>query len=568
MKRSPIDPRYKESVSSSGIFVENLSARYIGQDQQALTNVSLRIRPSSVTLLCGPNGSGKTTLLRILRGLHNLFRIEVSGSVEIDNVDVLGVPPEDLGEVVGIVFQRPSSQLVNVRVNEEVTMGPLLHGWDWARVSGQVQRVLAELGLHGLEHRYSHELSTGEQSKTVLACVSVSQPSVFLLDEPSVFLDRPSRMRLMHNLRRLADCGATVVLTTHRLEDELRYADYVVLFCRGEVMLAGAPENVVFTPLMSKIVPPRAFLKISEMLWENRRTQRKLFDPLDLPTPPSESEESASETRDTKDTILRCTGVTLTYSGGTVALEDVNLEFHESEIACILGANGSGKTSLGKLMVGAMKPSRGAVELCNRNIMKFGRQHLLRTVGYSPTDPTDILFKRVSEELADTFKKAGIDPSHERVNRVLSDFGLLEKGTRFTETLSLGEQKRLALAIAIALRPRLLVLDEPSIGLDSGAAQSFAALLLELREHAAIVIVTHDVNTFLPIADRIHVLDHGRVAASMIARAKEPPEPRVDLSMIEADLWGWWRHFPTARTWDQLGEKILASKEIQSRDLN
>ncbi len=533
---------------------EGLTAYY--DSEPVLNDINLSIPRSKFVLMVGPNGSGKTTFLRILRGLHRQFGIKVRGQVSFYGSTVTDKRPQDLAEEIGIVFQRPSLQLLNLSVVEEVQIGLVFRGFQWDTVVRKADESTKRFGLEDIRHSRVFELSAGQQARTVVAAILSLAPSVLLLDEPGSYFDPRSKAELLSDLKSLTEHGVTVIITSHRMEDELRFADNVVVLSQGHVLAQGEPEDVVFRESVSKLLPPRGFLSVSKILWENKILSRKILDPslLQIKISPVGRAQFVSKKH---ENIVEISSITVRYPNAIRALDDISASLVDKCINIIVGPNGSGKTTLAKACIGIVKPPKGSIRFQGRDLRGLGKYLTSKLIAYCPSDPTDILFERtVEDELRFGLDQCSLHSDfafHEIVRRL----GLGDLLDHDPESLSMGQQKRLTIAIALARSPRLLILDEPTIGLDSNSVESLITVLGELRKRISIVIITHDLNVFLPLSDHLIAVEAGKLVVEGEPREifTEALAARLHLKLPE--LWDAWKAHPQAKTWKELAGEVL-----------
>lgn len=543
-------------MSDSVLKCENLTACY--DSQPVLHDVNIVIDQPQFLLIVGPNGSGKTTLLRALRGLHREFAIDIKGRICIDNTDIVSNPPELLSEKIGIVFQRPSLQLLNLTVAEEIQIGLVFRGLPWETIQRRTNDLLYRLELVEIQNTRAFELSGGQQARTVVAGILSLKPSVILLDEPGSYFDPRSKLELLKDLKHLTSQGTTVLITSHRIEDELRFADHVIVLNRGRVETQGSPQDVVFGEVMNQVSPPRGFLEVSHALWEKGILRQKVLDPaqlgihVPLPPPMPVLEECPK--------IVELRSVSVRYPNSMIALDSVSTTLKYKCINVVIGPNGSGKTTLAKACMGLAKLSKGRITIEGKDLTRVDRGLIAMIVGYSPSDPADMLFQRtVRDELL--FNAESTLEFQRTLREIVGQFCLGDLLDNYPESLSMGQQKRLSIAIALLKNPRLLILDEPTLGLDSESVSTLIDLLLNLRRKASVVVMTHDLDVFLPLCDNMLALKAGRVVAEGDPRVLFTEELSENLNLKTPDLWEAWKAHPNLRTWREMTAEVLKGYE-------
>ncbi|MFT4048680.1 MAG: ATP-binding cassette domain-containing protein [Solirubrobacterales bacterium] len=484
------------SLRSQAFAFSAFGYRYPGSEVDAVSELSLGARRGEYVLVCGDSGGGKSTFLRALSGLvpHH-FGGAATGDAEICGLALRDHHAGELAAVCGTLLQDPEAQIVMDSVRAEIAFPLENLGWDSGQVALGVEEAAAALGIERLLSRRTDELSGGELQRVALAAAIAPRPQLLVLDEPSSQLDPVAADELIATLRRLnTDLGTTIVLADHRIERALEVADRVVVFEGGRVAIDAPPREFLALaaadPRLEHLLPP-----LAELFW------RAEIAPLPLSAKEARSVLPGIEVRRrTENTdraerpqALRLRGVAKTYSGsGHPALEDVDLTLAAGECAVLLGANGSGKSTLLRIAHGVLGADRGKIE-------RAGEVALLLQ------NPNDYLIhERVGDEA----------PSD-----ALERFGLGAMADRDPRDLSGGERQRLALAIVMQERPAVLLLDEPTRGMDQARKLTLAELLREIgAEGTSVLVATHDLEFAARFARRAIVLGEGRVAADGAAR--------------------------------------------------
>ena len=488
-------------------------------------------------LVVGASGSGKSTLGRAIAGLiPGEFPGELSGSLEVDGLDLTTAPRAEAARRVGIVFQDPGSQLVMERVEDDVAFGLENRAWPSAAMRARVPEVLTQVGLAGLERQRSNELSGGQQQRLALAGVLAARPGILVLDEPTANLDPSGTAAVFAILvdiraRRLA----TIVLIEHRVEAAWPLADRLVALSRdGSLIDAGTPAEVVARS------GPRLR---DEGIWLPAAVEAAL-PPRETPPPtgmqawlaaqdsklgPTRGTAVVAHVSDARWPLSVATRVTFGYQPGSPVVRDIDLVVDAGERVALVGPNGSGKSTLGRLLVGLLRSSHGTIRLAGRDPSRLPPRLLAREAGYIFQDPdVGFLAARVIDEVT-----AGL-PRDRRVDaeEILDRLGLppADFGQRSPYRLSGGEARRLSLAAALVHNPALLVLDEPTYGQDR---RGYEALLDILRERisagAAVIAATHDERLVADFAvRRVEMADGWIVADEPVAGGQLEGLPAED----------------------------------------
>lgn len=456
--------------------VDRVRFRYPGAPGLALADVSLEIAPGTVTVIAGPSGGGKSTLLRLLAGLVPAHTGgEVSGEATIAGLSVRSTPTATLIAHCGLLFQDPEAQSVQAEVLRDVSFGLQARGRAPAEVRPLARRALSAVGASHLEGRRIDDLSAGERQRVALAGVLACEPSLILLDEPTSQLDEAAAAALARLLRTLADRGAAIVLTEHRIDRVAGIADRTLYVADGIVSEREPPADLA---------------------------EGQPFGALDAVD------------------VLRCDGLSLSR-GGVPVLSGVRFAVRAGSGTALLGGNGSGKSTLLRAVAGLDAPTRGSVLLAGVDVTSVSAERRFGRLMLVPQDPgRHLLTATVREEVGVALDNLGLAAGEieERVGATLTDLELTGLGDRDPRDLSVGERERVALAVALAVDPPLLLLDEPTRGMDPLRRSLLARLLrTRLERGRAHLLATHDERFARATSSalvRIEDFAAGRVGAS------------------------------------------------------
>jgi len=471
--------------------------RHAGRRAWALRDLDLSVEPGERVLLLGPSGSGKSTLLQGLAGLLDPESGETAGALEIDGVD----PRLSRGRV-GLVMQDPESQLVMGRAGDDVAFGPANLGVSRDEIWFRVDAALAAVGFpYGRDHP-TGALSGGEQQRLVLAGTIAMQPGLLLLDEPTANLDPVGAGLVRETVRRIcADRARTLLLVEHRVAEVLDLVDRVVVLEPGGGVRVDGPPGEVFDTYGEALA--------AMGVW--------------IPGVPTRARRAPSG-RAPGESLVEAVHAGFRYPGAPrPAVEDASLALRAGTATALVGPNGSGKSTLAMLLAGLARPSPGEVigtsalagSARTRSLSRWPARLLADHVGTVFQDPEhQFLTSTVRAELALGPSRVGVAPREVtgRVDDLLARLHLDHLATANPFTLSGGEKRRLSVGTAIACRPQVLVLDEPTFGQDRRTWLELLDLLVGLRDAGSgLCLATHDEAFGAALADEIAVLDQGRI---------------------------------------------------------
>ncbi|HEX9926010.1 MAG TPA: ABC transporter ATP-binding protein [Anaerolineae bacterium] len=517
--------------------VENLSFRYRIRPEHAIKDISLELQPGELLLVAGASGCGKTTLARCINGLiPRSYRGEHTGSVRLNRREVSELPMAEIAQTVGTLLQDPERQIVASSVIGEIAFGPENLGLPRSEIHRRIDGVLERLGIEHLRERETFALSGGEKQKVALAGVLVMQPSILLLDEPLASLDPASVEEALTLFRRLADEGTTIIMIEHRVEAALQTRpDRLLYMSEGQVRYLG-PVNDGLPPEIDhrevKLPAP----------WVVERVHLGNGAHRIAPPPPAAQLEQA-------EPLVVFEDVSFAYPEGPLVLHNINLEIRRGDLIAVLGPNGVGKSTLVKHIIGLLKPTTGRVLLGGQDTRDVTVASMAREVGYVFQSPGHMLFApTVREELA--FGPANLKFSLEDTERDINEAVVAVNLNGLEEYpplgLSFGQQKRTTIAAVLAMRSKIMIMDEPTAGQDYANYTHFMnTLCTQINERGesilgthfdATLFITHDLDLAITYANRVILIGDGRVAAD------GPPEE----ALRDADLLARCRVLPTS----------------------
>ncbi|MBX3088590.1 MAG: ATP-binding cassette domain-containing protein [Cryobacterium sp.] len=492
---------------------EAVTFTHSGAQRPVFTNLDLEVPEGELCLVTGATGTGKSTLLQLVNGLAPHFTGgTLEGKVLVGGRDTRFNPPRRLADLVGTVGQVPAAGFVTDRVDEELAYVLEQLGTEEGLMRSRVEETIDLLGLEELRNRPLRELSGGEQQRVAIGSVLAAHPKILVLDEPTSALDPIAAEEVLAAIVRLVhDLGITVLLAEHRLERVIQFADSIVLIEADGTVRHSSPGVILES---SPVAPP--VIRLGRLAgWDPlplsvrdaRRKAGPLRERLQAPTPSARKPQPLSS--------LEARGITVKY-GPLVAVNKVDLDLRRSEIAAVMGRNGSGKSSLLWALQGSGALDSGTVEVLSETGIALNPRDLApaeaaKLVALVPQDAGDLLYlDSVAAECADSDSAAGREQGDSR--KLLDKLSPGIDPSSHPRDLSEGQRLALVLAIQLAGRPRVLLLDEPTRGLDYDAKARLGAVLAELAsEKVSVLLSSHDVEFVARVADRVLLLAGGEL---------------------------------------------------------
>jgi len=507
------------------IRLENLSFRYRAGKEPALRDVTCHIRPGELVGLLGRSGAGRSTLAATLNGtIPHLVRGDLTGRIRIDGEDIRTKRPRDLADRIGFVFQDFEAQLFSTNVSLEVAFGPENLGVDRAEIARRVERCLGMVRLSHLSHKAPAALSGGQKQRLALASILALAPKILVLDEPTSDLDPAGRRELLDAIQSLRQTGDLTLLMIDPQTDEMDWADRLIVLDGGRIAMDGPPAALWDRADELDALGVKGFtlatlgrrLGLTER-WPDALSaaeaiRRGGWQPV---AGAVERLRATDDARGAGEVLLEVENLIHRYPDGTEALGGVSCTVRRGEFVAILGQNGSGKTTLVKHLNGILAPTEGEIRLAGRSLRGQPPTVLSRQVGLVFQNPDHQIFaERVWDEVAFGPRLHGLSEAdvRRRVEEALDAVGLADLGDMDPFILTKGSRQRVAVASTLATKPDVIILDEPTTGLDYRELQGMMALIQRLNAAGhTIVIITHAMDIAAAHARRVVLMQGGRI---------------------------------------------------------
>ncbi len=502
------------------ISIENLSFTYRLSDQPSLRNINAEMEEGSFVVIMGQSGAGKSTLCSTFNALvPRFFSGNYQGRVMIKGVDVALHSVAQMSRSVGLVLQDFEAQLFSTNVELEMAFGPENHSLSRQEIERRINHYLAFVGLENFRRREPATLSGGQKQRLAIGSVLAMEPELLVMDEPTTDLDPVGREEILAVAEKIREENRMLIIVDQEPETAAM-ADQVWLMKEGRLIAQGSPnETLVDLPLLEScgIKPPSLLALFSSMGWPEA--------PLALESAISIIEKkhlvqqqkrlSRSTNFLTASDLLRAERLRYTYPGGYEALQGVDLSIGEGEFIALLGQNGSGKTTLAKHFNGLLKPTSGRMLIQGKSTTELSHRQLARQVGYVFQNPDHQIFARtVREEVGFGLKVMGEDPKtiERRVEEALETVGLQGYEEKVPFALSKGERQRVAVASILTVQPGVIVLDEPTTGLDYAHQRKMMEMLERLNQKGhTVIIITHSMWVAAEYTRRTIVMKDGQI---------------------------------------------------------
>lgn len=508
--------------------LNHVSFQYPDEEINVLNDLSFDVKLGDFVVLCGASGSGKTTLLRLLKPAlapHG----KQSGTITYEGQPLIDAKEETLAKEIGFVFQDPDNQIVMDDVLQEVVFG--MENLNIPPI--EMRKRLAELvhffGIQDLLNEQTSALSGGQKQLVNLLSILLLRPKVLLLDEPTSQLDPVAAKEFIQMLQRLnEEMGMTIIIVEHRLEDLFSIASKVIMLDQGEIAYKGTSKQVVQAVHELKDERFISYLPSVSRLYLEKETEVNVTEiPLQVKDSRqwlqtkgfkrnTELAKSNVEKVTDKSPVLSVDRAYFQYEKNTpFVLKNCSLDIYQGEFFALVGGNGSGKSTLLRLSMGLLKQQRGKVSYLNKPLKKYKLKELVEHFAYLPQHPLSFYIEdTIEREMQAIIQKHQLEDGEKRKQEIASRLQVDHLLQRHPNDLSGGELQRATLACLLLENPTILLIDEPTKGLDPISKQHLAELLLELqKEGLTIFMVTHDIEFAVKYVDRCAILFDGQIAA-------------------------------------------------------
>jgi energy-coupling factor transport system ATP-binding protein len=489
------------------IELKDFSYTYGVAEEPSLKNINLEIRNGELLLVTGHSAAGKTTLALAMAGiLNHEIGGKIDGEILFKNRNIRDFKGmKELSRQIGMVFDDAESQLIFTSVEEEILSGLENRGHSEKEIMRRLEEVLELCEISHLRKRAPHTLSGGQKQKVALAATLALDTEVLILDEATAELDSKAVKRIFSILKQLKKAGKTIIIIDHNIEDFLGIGDRVVLLEKGRIKAIKSPADFeASSPVSGPSICPEFARQVPDATCEAICDKKELKPSL-LKSQP----------------IIAVKKLTQRY-GEVLALDCIDLEIYPGELVAILGENGSGKTTLVKHFNGLLRPYSGNLTVKGLDASKTPVNELVKHTGLVFQNPDNMLFEdTVEAEIAFGLNNIGVTGSEaaEAITRSLELVNLSEKQKVFPRQLSRGERQRLAVACVIAMKPELIILDEPTTGLDAEESERMMRLMRKLQQEGhTIVMVTHNLQLVKDHVERAIRMETGKIVEDRINR--------------------------------------------------
>ena len=555
--------------------IQNLSFSYPDTEKPCLSDLSFSVNQGEFLVICGQSGCGKTTLLKMLKPQISPFG-KIDGSINYFGNALSDVSDDITATEIGFVFQNPDNQIVTEKVYHELAFGLESMGVDTNTIRRKVAEMASFFGIENWFRQSTDSLSGGQKQLLNLASVLVMSPKVIILDEPTSQLDPVAASEFLLTLKRLNDqLGLTVIIVEHRLEELFPIADRIIALENGEIISMGNTEyvckNLLDSP-MELALPSAARIFSGVGVIEKTKIPISVKDGREFLSKNFESDSAINKVNTSEilknETVIKLKDVCFRYEKTTDnILNGINLQVNKGEFYCLLGGNGTGKTTALNIISGLSKAYRGSVIVNNKKIKDYKNNSLYKGVlAFLPQNPQSVFMKKtVREDYEEIAKVLGYskNDADNAISEMLENLDISHLAGRHPFDISGGEQQKAALGKVLLTKPQILLLDEPTKGIDAFAKANLGEILKKLTSSDITVLaVTHDIEFAAEYADRCGLLFDGDIVSQDIPK-RFFPENRfytTASNCIASDV------FPDCITCRQVIEKCRLQKGLSNEE--
>ena len=494
------------------INIKNTTFNYPDSKKSAIKNINLTINEGEFVLIVGPSGCGKSTLVRLLnRAVPDYYGGTIKGEVYIKGNNIEFLNKKQTVENVGMVYQHPEKQIVLQDVEREIAFGLENFNTDINTMKRNVSEVISLLGLNKIRDKQTTEISGGEKQRVAIASVVSMDPDIIAFDEPISQLDPISAEEVLNSIKKLnRDLGKTIILVEQRLDKCFHMADRIIFMENGEIIGQGTPKNIPENVVKKYHLPTITYI----------------FKEAGLKTLPITVKEGRDIIKDNKfqnlkedklndqEVIMDVKKLNFEYERGYKILKDVSFQLHKGEIMTVMGENGAGKSTLFKIIAGMIDKYKGKIFIENKNIKSSKLNEKVKKIGYLSQNPNDYFGRKtVIEEVGYTLKNLGAY-SEGRIKEVMELLNITHLKDKNPRDLSGGEKQRVAIACTIITDPEILILDEPTRGMDAEAKENLGTIIKSLaKDGKSIVVITHDSDFAGEYSNSVMLMFNGEIVA-------------------------------------------------------
>lgn len=511
------------------VIIDNVSYMYPRSKEPVLKHISLQIYKGEFLGIIGPTGAGKSTFCLALNGIvPQFFGGRFFGSISINGLDTVDHPISTLANHVGSVFEDPETQLVSATVENEIAFALENQCLPKEEILKRIPEALSKVRLEGCLHKHPQELSGGQKQRLAIAAAIALRPDLLILDEPTSQLDPIGTQEVFSIVRELnKDFGMTIVMAGHAAEEIAEYADRLVILSNGEIINFGNPEEIysdVELILNNHLRPPQVtstFFNISKKgiktnripvtMYEGLKDFRNLIEKYSICSNLKQSENK----NDHQETIFSVQNLKHVYKDGTEALKNISLDISAGEYVLIIGQNGAGKSTLVKHFLNLLSPTEGNVKVNGINTKDLSVSELARKIGYVAQNPDNQIFNStVGEEVSFALRnlKFSKDEIEQRTVDSLEAMGLLPFRNVHPLSLPKGDRARVVIAAILAMKPEIIIFDEPTTGQDYKGAQYILDISKQLHQMGkTIIVITHHLYLMPEYAERVIIMGKGTI---------------------------------------------------------